>query len=157
MKRKPRKKIGTNRARFASQLAARLLPLAFLTLASLPVALLPLQATPKKKPALDTYAMVSVSVFDDGGYALAGANLTLAPEGQSSSSADSSPDKAKGKIKPMEAVSGERGEYVFRVPPGPMHYMVTANAKGYQSQRKSVSVEDQERVEVTFQLERQSK
>ena len=38
-----------------------------------------------------------------------------------------------------------------------MHYSVTVHAKGYQSQRKTVSVEDQERVEVTFQLERESK
>ena len=57
----------------------------------------------------------------------------------------------------MEAVSDARGEFVFRVPPGPAHYSVTVAAKGYQSQRKSVSVEDQERVEVTFQLERESK
>ncbi len=54
-------------------------------------------------------------------------------------------------------VSDARGEFVVRVPPGPMHYNVTVHAKGYQSQRKTVSVEDQERVEVTFQLERESK
>ena len=57
----------------------------------------------------------------------------------------------------MEAVSDARGEFVFRVPPGPTHYTVTVHAKGYQSQRKTVSVQDQERVEVTFQLERESK
>jgi hypothetical protein len=38
-----------------------------------------------------------------------------------------------------------------------MNYTVAVAAKGYQSQRKNVSVEDQERVEVTFQLERESK
>jgi len=38
-----------------------------------------------------------------------------------------------------------------------MHYLVTVSAKGYQSQQKTVSVHDQERVEVTFQLEAQSK
>jgi len=142
-KRKPRKRIGTSRALLASLLAAVLLPAAFL----------PMQAAPKKKPALDTYALISVSVFDDAGYALAGANVTLAPEVES----DSSPDQSKGKAKPLEAVSGDRGEFVFRVPAGPKRYVVTAVAKGYQSQRKTVAVEDQERVEVTLQLERQSK
>ncbi|MGP0070419.1 MAG: carboxypeptidase-like regulatory domain-containing protein [Bryobacteraceae bacterium] len=146
-KRKPRKRIGTSRALLACLLAAVLLPAAFL----------PIQAAPKKKPALDTYALISVSVFDDGGYALAGANVTLVPEVESGSSSDSSLDKTKAKSKPLEAVSGDRGEFVFRVPPGPKRYVVTADAKGYQSQRKTVAVEDQERVEVTLQLERQSK
>jgi hypothetical protein len=38
-----------------------------------------------------------------------------------------------------------------------MRYLVAVAAKGYQSQQKSVSVQDQERVEVTFQLDRESK
>src|SRR5579863_8397704 len=74
-KRKPRKRIGTSRALLATLLAAVLLPAAFL----------PLQAAPKKKPALDVYALISVSVFDDSGYALAGANVTVAPEVESDS------------------------------------------------------------------------
>lgn len=107
------------------------------------------RAAAKKKPAQDTPAIVSGSVFDDRGYALPDATVTLASEAQ--------PDKPKAKAKPMEAVSDVRGEFVFHVPAGPMRYTVTAEAKGYQSQQKSVTVQDQERVEVTFQLERQSK
>jgi Carboxypeptidase regulatory-like domain len=129
-KRKPRKRIGTSLT---------------LLLAVLLAAFLPLAAAPKKKPALDTYALISGSVFDDRGYALPGANVILAPESQ--------PTKANT----IEMVSDARGEFVVRVPPGPMHYSATVHAKGYQSQRKTVSVEDQERVEVTFQLERESK
>jgi hypothetical protein len=129
-KRNPRKRIGTSLA---------------LAWALLLVALLPLAAAPKKKPALDTYAVVSGSVFDSSGYALPGADVTLAPETQTQ------------KLKPMEAASDARGEFVVRVPPGPMHYTVTVHAKGYRSEQKTVSVEDQERVEVTFQLERESK
>jgi hypothetical protein len=106
------------------------------------IASLPLGAAAKKKPALDTYAILSGSVFDGNGYALPDAAVTLA---------------AEGKAKPMETVSDARGEFVFRVPPGPRQYAVTVSAKGYQSQRKTVSVQDQERVEVTFQLERESK
>lgn len=76
-------------------------------------------------------------------------NVTLDPEVQS--------DAASAKLKPMQAVSDERGEFVFRVPPGPMHYTVKVTAKGFQSQSKSASVQDQERVEVTFQMDRESK
>jgi len=134
-KKKPKKRIGTK----LSVLLALLL-----------AAILPLAAAPKKKPALDTHAVVSGSVFDSSGYALPGAGATLAPDVQ-----------AQGvqtqKVKPIEAVSDARGEFVVRVPPGPVHYIVTVHAKGYQSQQKTVSVQDQERVEVTFQLERESK
>ncbi len=140
-KRKLKKRIGTNllRAGFVLALAA----------------LLPLGAAPKKKPALDTYATLSGSVFDDRGYALPAANVMVALEVESESSSSSS--KTKGKLKPLEAVSDARGEFVLRVPPGPAHYNVSVEAKGYQAQRKTVSVEDQERVEVTFQLEHESK
>jgi len=137
-KRKPRKRIGTNRALLAGLLAGLLL-----------AALVPVTAAAKKKPALDTPAIVSGSVYDDSGYAFPGADVTLAPAAQSASSA--------GKTKPMEAVSDARGEFVFHVPAGPAQYDVAVAAKGYQGQRKSVSVQDQERVEVTFQMERESK
>jgi Carboxypeptidase regulatory-like domain len=130
-KRNPRKRTGTS---------VKLLSTLIL------VALTSIGAAPKKKPALDTYALVSGSVFDDRGYAFAGADATIEPEAQPSN-----------KTKPIEAVSDARGEFVVRVPPGPVHYTVTVHAKGYQIQRKSVSVEDQERVEVTFSLERESK
>ncbi len=128
-KRKPKKKIG----------------ISLTVLALLWAVLLPLTAAPKKKPVLDTYAVVSGSVFDDRGYALPGADVLLAPEAQ--------PTKANT----IEMVSDARGEFVIRVPPGPMHYSATVHAKGYQSLRKTISVEDQERVEVTFQLDRESK
>ena len=130
-KRNPRKRIGTS----VTLLSTLLL-----------VALTSIGAAPKKKPSLDTYGLVSGSVFDDRGYAFPGADATIEPEAQPSN-----------KTKPIEAVSDARGEFVVRVPPGPMHYSATVHAKGYQSQRKTVSVEDQERVEVTFQLERESK
>jgi hypothetical protein len=135
-KRKPKKKrIGTN----LTLLAALLL-----------VAFLPSAAAAKKKPALDTYALVSGSVFEESGYALPDADVILTPEAQ--------PDKPpRDKTTTLQTVSDARGEFVFRVPPGPMHYSVTVSGKGYQSQQKSINIEDQERVEVTFQMERESK
>jgi hypothetical protein len=128
-KRKKKKRSGTSAA-FAAGL--------------LLIALVSSAAAAKKKPAPDNSATVSGSVFDDRGYALPDAEVTLAPE-------------AQPKAKPMEAVSDTRGEFVLHVPAGPVRYVVTVQAKGYQSQRKTVAIEDQERVEVTFQLERQSK
>jgi Carboxypeptidase regulatory-like domain len=128
-KRKPRKRIGISSILCAGLLLAALVPGA---------------ARAKKKPALDTYAIVSGTVFDEGGYALPDVDVTLT-------------SGAQPKSKPMDAVSSARGEFTFRVPPGPAHYQVTAQSKGYQSQTKSVAVQDQERVEVTFQLARQSK
>jgi Carboxypeptidase regulatory-like domain len=106
-------------------------------------------AAPKKKPALDTYAVVSGNVFQESGYALPDAAVTLAVEPEAGGES--------AKAQKMEAISDPRGEFVLRVPPGPRHYTVTVSAKGYQSQRKTVDVQDQERVEVTFQLERESK
>jgi Carboxypeptidase regulatory-like domain len=133
-KRKPRKRIG---------ISAALLLIAFL----------PSGATAKKKPALDDYAIVSGSVSTESGYALSDADVTLAPESQSGSSSE----KPAGKAKPLDAVSDARGEFVFHVPPGPLEYVVTVAAKGYRTQRKKVSVQDRERIEVTFQLEPESK
>jgi hypothetical protein len=132
-RKRPRKRSGIRAALLAVPLLITLLLL-----------LLPLQGAGKKKPALDTYATVGVSVYDGDGRVLPNANLILVLDGQS-------------KAKPLEAMADSRGEYVFRVPPGPSHYTLTAQARGYQRLQKSVMVEDQERVEVTFQLERQSK
>ena len=133
-KRNPKKRIGTKFSLLAALLLSGLLSFA---------------GAPKKKPALDSYAIVSGTIFQENGYALADADVSIVP--------DTASDGTARKAKKMEAISSERGEFAFRVPPGPMHYLVTAAAKGYQSQKKSVAVEDQERVEVTFQLEPESK
>jgi Carboxypeptidase regulatory-like domain len=116
-------------------------------------AFVPLTAAPKKKPALETYALVSGSVFEDNGYALGGADVTVVQE----TPGGETPKASANKTKPAAVVSDARGEFVVRVPPGPAKYTVTAHAKGFKSGQKTVSVQDQERVEVTFQLERESK
>jgi Carboxypeptidase regulatory-like domain len=120
-----------------------------ISLVLLAAALVPMAAAAKKKPALDTYAVISGSVFQDSGYALPDAAVTLVAEPESGGAAV--------KAQKMEAVSDARGEFLFRVPPGPMSYAIVVAAKGYRRLRKPVSVEGQERVEVTFQLERESK
>ncbi len=135
MRKKRKKRIGTS--------------LIGASLVLLVAALLPAAAAAKKKPALETYAVISGSVFQESGYALPDATVTLAAEPASGSASE--------KAQRLEAVSDARGEFIFRVPPGPMNYSIEVAAKGYQSLRKSVTVEGQERVEVTFQLERESK
>jgi len=135
MKKKRKKRIGTSLIGSTSVL--------------LLAALLPVAAAAKKKPAPDTYAMISGSVFQESGYALPDAIVTLVAEPASGTTAV--------KAQKMEAVSDARGEFILRVPPGPMNYSIVVAAKGYQSLKKSITVEGQERVEVTFQLERQSK
>jgi hypothetical protein len=119
------------------------------SLVLLVAALVPIAAAAKKKPALDTYAMISGSVFQDSGYALPDADVTLVAEPSSGGAAV--------KAQKMEAASDARGEFIFRVPPGPMNYAIAVSAKGYKSLKKSVTVDGQERVEVTFQLDRESK
>ena len=111
--------------------------------------LLPGAAAAKKKPEPDTYAMISGSVFQESGYALPEAAITLIAQPASGSTA--------AKAQKLEAVSDARGEFIVRVPPGPTNYTIVVAAKGYQIMRKSVMVEGLERVEVTFQLERESK
>jgi hypothetical protein len=120
-----------------------------ISLVLLVAGLFPTAAAAKKKPALDTYAVVSGTVFQESGYALPDAAVTLV--------AEPAPGGAAVKAQKMEAVSDTRGEFIFRVPPGPMNYAIVVAAKGYRSLRKPVAVEGQERVEVTFQLERESK
>ena len=111
--------------------------------------LLPGAAAAKKKPEPDTYAMISGSVFQESGYALPEAAITLIAQPASGSTA--------AKAQKLEAVSDARGEFIVRVPPGPTNYTIVVAAKGYQIMRKSVMVEGLERVEVTFQFERESK
>jgi hypothetical protein len=140
MKKKRKKRIGT------SLIGTSLIGTSAVLLLA---ALLPVAAAAKKKPALETYAMISGSVFQESGYALADAAVTLV--------AEPPPGGPAAKAQKLEEVSNARGEFIFRVPPGPMNYAIVVAAKGYHSLRKSVTVEGQERVEVTFQLERESK
>jgi hypothetical protein len=102
------------------------------------------------KKAGPSYALVAGTVFQESGYALSGAAVTLAPDPQP----DAPPPKGAKKIR---SLSDSRGEFVFRVPAGPMRYTVQVDAKGFQSQEKSVEIQGEERADVTFQLQPQSK
>jgi hypothetical protein len=102
-----------------------------------------------KKVNAESYALVGGTVFQESGFALPNALITLIPEPLASDSA--------AKAKKMQAISDARGEFVFRVPAGARRYTVRVAAKSHQTQEKSVNVEREERVDVTFQLQPESK
>jgi len=85
----------------------------------------------------DEYALIYGTVFRPTGHAMAGADILLQPEG--------------GKV--QKAKSSPRGEFTFRVPAKPLRYTVTVKAAGFKTESKPVSVQADERVDVTFLLE----
>ena len=110
--------------------------------------ILPIQAA-KKKSSQETYSLIAGTVFSANGYALAVADVLL--------TSDPHPDSAPLKLKKLQAVSDSRGEFAFRVPPGAMHYIISASARGYRAVQKPVVLQGEDRVDVTFQLDPESK
>ncbi len=96
----------------------------------------------KKAPA--PYAVVVVTVFREPGFALRGAEVSLAPDGQAA--------------KPKKENCDDRGECAFRVSAEPRSYLVRATAKGFHPEEKHVEVHgESERAEVTLELRAESK
>jgi hypothetical protein len=112
-------------------------------------AVLPVSAAGKKKAVPEPYGLVAGSVFRDSGYALPYAEITLVP--------NPPPNTPPVKVKKMQAVSDARGEFVFRVPTATMSYLVKVAAKGFHSEEKPVTIQGEERVDVTFMLHEESK
>src|ERR1700730_10479275 len=69
-----------------------------------------------KKTSAESYALVGGTVFQESGFGLPNAVITLIPEPLPSDSA--------AKAKKTQAISDARGEFVFRVPAGVMHYKI---------------------------------
>lgn len=91
--------------------------------------------------AAENHAVISGTVFREPGFALPGAEVLLKPE----------PDPAaskKVKVKSMKAQSDRRGEFAFRVPAAPMRYTVTIRATGYLEEKKTVTIQGEERQDV---------
>jgi hypothetical protein len=120
-----------------------------ISLVLLLAALIPIAEAGKKKSAPDAYALVSGTVFHEPGIALPGAEVFLIPSPPQ--------DAPPVKIKRLQSVSDARGEFAFRVPPASMKYTVKVAAKGYKEEEKSVSIQGEERAEVTFMLREESK
>ena len=102
---------------------------------------LPAQGTKQKA---EPYAIVAGTVFRDPGFAQAGASVVLALK--------SAPTR-----KLQQQISSPRGEFSFRVPPGPQTYLVTATLKGFQTAREEIEIQDQEQNNATLLLVPESK
>ena len=89
--------------------------------------------------------MIAGSVFRDTGFSLAGAELTVEPEANTPS-----------KFKRIKTVTDARGEFAVRVPAAPMRYTVSVKARRYRLDRKEVSIQGEERVDLIFRLEPES-
>jgi len=107
----------------------------------------PVMAEKKKPP--EPYVLLYGTVFRDTGLALPNADVMVVP--------DPSSDAAAPKVKKMEAVSNGRGEFAFHLPTGNGRYIVKVGAKGYRSEEKPVTIQGEDRVDVTFQLAPESK
>jgi hypothetical protein len=95
-------------------------------------------AAQKPKPG-EPYAIVGGTVFSESGQPLPAAKVVLASKSQ--------PAK-----KLQEQLSSPRGEFAFRVPPGPAVYTLTATLKGFEPASKEVEIEAQEQVHKTLLL-----
>jgi hypothetical protein len=89
------------------------------------------------------------TVFQETGFALPNAEVVVAP--------DPASDAPHPKTKKLQTVSDSRGEFAFRLPTGSMRYLIKVSAKGFKSEEKSVTVEREDRLDVTIQLRAESK
>lgn len=96
------------------------------------------------KKEAEPYAIVAGTVFRDPGFAQPGASVVLALK--------SAPTK-----KLQQQMSSPRGEFSFRVPPGPHSYLVTATLKGFQIARQEIEIQGQEQINATLLLVPESK
>lgn len=97
--------------------------------------------------AADPYAIVAGTVFRETGHAMPGAEVVL----------EGIPAEGEKKPKAQRQVSTFRGEFTFRVPAKPMRYTVTVKAQGYRPQSKPVTIQGDERVDITVLLDRETK
>ena len=103
----------------------------------------------KKTSAPESYVLLEGTVFMETGVALPNAEVVVV--------SDPPPDTPRPKLKKLQTVSDARGEFAFRLPTGSMRYIIKVSAKGFHNEEKPVTVGDQDRVDVTFQLHEESK
>ena len=101
---------------------------------------LPAQANKQKGET----AVIAGTVFRDPGFAQGGAVVVLALK--------SNPTK-----KLQEQTTASRGEFSFRIPPGPQSYVVSATLKGFQTARQEFEIQGLEQINATLLLVPESK
>jgi len=103
----------------------------------------------KKKAAAEPYVLLAGTVFQETGFALPNAEVIVIQ--------DPAPETKHSKAKKMQAVSDSRGEFAIRLPAGNVRYAIKVNAKGFRGEEKSVTVQGEDRLDVTFQLHQESR
>jgi hypothetical protein len=98
----------------------------------------------RKSEAAAPFALISGTVYRPPGFALPGAQVVVAPE---------QPEAGGAKLKKTEAVTNGRGEWAIRVPPVPAKWRVDVKSNGYRPEQRSVSVEGEQRLELSIILE----
>jgi hypothetical protein len=95
-------------------------------------------------PALaqGSYALIAGTVFRESGHAFEGADVKLTPL-----------EKKKG-FKEQRLRTTPRGEFSFRAPVGEMEYEVAVTVSGYRMETKRVKIQGEERVDLSFLMER---
>ena len=125
------------RTRKCSGRAAALAALALVLWLTIPAAR-QAQASGKKKPKVAAEAILFGSVFQENGFLLRGARVVVWNAEQ--------PKERK------EALTDMQGEFAVRVPAGKARYTVEVSAKGFAAGQKTVEIEADERVDLSFQL-----
>jgi hypothetical protein len=120
-----------------------------LTLLTLAAASIVPALADKKKAAAESYVLLAGTVFTETGFALPNAEVAVIQ--------DPAPETKHSKAKKMQVVSDSRGEFALRLPIGNAHYAVRVSAKGFRSEEKSVTVQGEDRLDVTFQLHQESR
>ena len=100
----------------------------------------PGQSRKKEAP----HATLAGTVFRDPGFAQPGSLVVLSSKAE--------PDK-----KLQSIVTDQRGEFAFRVPPGPASYYLTATLKGFKRARDTFVVSGEEQINATLLLIPESK
>ena len=116
----------------------RLGPRVWMAVILLPLLLGALFAAPKKKVKQAPLGIIGGTVFHQSGRLMRGVKVKAV---------NTDDPKLKG-----EAVSDRRGEFAIRVPAVETSYLVTATAKGFESQEKTTDVYEAQRSITTFQL-----
>ncbi len=95
-------------------------------------------AADKKKAKTAPQALIAGTVFQESGFSLRGARVVVF-------------DTERPKVR-KETLADMQGEFAVRVPGGKARYVIEASADGFVSEKKTVEVGGDERVEVTFRL-----
>jgi hypothetical protein len=97
-----------------------------------------------KAKAQVAFALIAGTVYRPPGFALPGAAVVISPE---------KPEVNGIKLRKEQVSTDARGEWAIRVPPVPATWRVDVKIEGYRPEQKSVSVDGEQRVDVSIVLE----